>query len=203
MAEPLAPDTYPVTIWNIYVTSSKSSLFSIQLVLSNRDAGVFVCSIAADWPTAVPWTLFQALSSPQPSALCPWPLVLASVHRDRLTACSFSIFLSLSPSPLFVSRAVSSLCLFLTTDLPDSLNCSDAIAHWYMRLVASRPHFVTWLLPSTITNHWFVQSQYTNPYTWYWWGYRRKVVRLAGTYLLKALNERTVTLKCLWTVEAM
>lgn len=54
MAEPLAPDTYPVTISNIYVTSSKSSLFSMQLVLSSRDAGVFVCSIAAGWPAAVP-----------------------------------------------------------------------------------------------------------------------------------------------------
>ena len=143
MAEPLVLDTYPVTIWNIYVTSSKSSLFSMQLVLSSRNAGVFVCSIAADWPTAVPWTLFQALSSPQPSALCPWPLVLASVHRDRLTGCSLSIFLSLSLSLTFPTLRVSRglFTLFIPYHgpprLPEPFRCDCALIHASRRFSAS------------------------------------------------------------------
>lgn len=79
MAEALAPDTYPVTISNIYVTSSRSSLFSMQVVLSSRDAGVFGCSIARWLGRSRP---VNAIRGPvEPSALSPVPLAACARLR--------------------------------------------------------------------------------------------------------------------------
>lgn len=79
MAEALALDTYPVTISNIYITSSSSSLFSMRLVLNSRDAGVLGCSIAR-WlrrgrPVNVP------RGPVEPSALSPVPLAACARLR--------------------------------------------------------------------------------------------------------------------------
>lgn len=95
MAEALVLDTYPVTISNIYVTSSRSSLFSMQVVLSSRNVGVFGCSIVRwlkrDRPVKRYSRPRRALS-PQPCApgrLCSPPcIVIVSL------ACSFSLSFS-------------------------------------------------------------------------------------------------------------
>lgn len=79
MAEALAPDTYPVTISNIYVTSSSSSLFSTQLVLNSRDAGVLGCSIARWLRRGRPVNVTRG--PVEPSALSPVPLAACARLR--------------------------------------------------------------------------------------------------------------------------
>lgn len=79
MAEALAPDTYPVTISNIYVTSSRSSLFSMQVVLNSRDAGVLGCSIARWLRLGRPVNVTRG--PVEPSALSPVPLAACARLR--------------------------------------------------------------------------------------------------------------------------
>lgn len=102
---------------------------------------------------------------------------------------------SLSLSPLFVSPAVSSLCLFLTHGpprLPELSRCDCALIHAPRRFSASlrdviAPHRRRQSSARPIAAH---QPVHTHGH---WWGYRRKVVRLTGTYLLRVRIKRTVT----------
>lgn len=130
--------------------------------------------------------------SPQPCApgrLCSPPCIVIVSLPVR------SLSLSLSLSPLFVSPADSSLCLFLTHGpprLPELSRCDCALIHAPRRFSASlrdviAPHHRRQSSARPIAVH---QPVHTHGH---WWGYRRKVVRLTGTYLLRVRIKRTVT----------
>lgn len=136
MAEALAPDTYSVTISNIYVTSSSSSLFSMQLVLNSRDAGVLGCSIArlaAPRPARERSSRPRRALSPQPCApgrLCSPPCIV-------IVSLAYSFALSRSPASLSLSLARARTHVSSALSLSLSLSLSPAFSHYVSPLSRS------------------------------------------------------------------